>query len=539
MKVLPLNLFNYSNQQNSITPYRRQQNVQDVFVRSNSSPVAFTGENESQNPYQKVLQNPNLAQKVMELITTAATILVTKAAGNNVSADDSKYVIDVVCRDVTGDNNVPLNKNQEYEKEIEDLKSENEELKKRVNELETAKSSTRKKPAEKPEIPVEQKTSANEPSGYEFQFPKKKVGVLSRPQKELKEITTNLKLNEADGTKLMQICKELLTNNSHKIGDETVDNKILTTELNERLKQANPEEIPQIINEFHIKCGLSTPPAPVAESEGASAAGGLKIKGRINLDEIKDGRKPKPAQNTQSADGDNVQSAHVRRKRPRISQSISGAISLNDKLEVIDAITETYKFSIPGTADENVMKDMKRMLDSFEKAVSQKSKRRFMYRQPLSVKVWEKDVLHEVEKPKSYKHINKSNASEVADALNSDPRFHEMFTLHAALRLVDRFVDFNSDEPVDEQCHFILDKLSEVLRKSLKDGVEVEAYEEESSSKVGARITINEGGYDDEAMSIFGTYPIRLGICESQPDPNYYNKYNKKPIISTIYTKGI
>ena len=114
-----------------------------------------------------------------------------------------------------------------------------------------------------------------------------------------------------------------------------------------------------------------------------------------------------------------------------------------------------------------------------------------------------------------------------------------MFTLHAALRLVDRFVDFNSDEPVDEQCHFILDKLSEVLRKSLKDGVEVEAYEEESSSKVGARITINEGGYDDEAMSIFGTYPIRLGICESQPDPNYYNKYNKKPIISTIYTKGI
>lgn len=539
MKVLPLNLFNYSNQQNSITPYRRQQNVQDVFVRSNSTPVVFTGENESQNPYQKILQNPNLAQKVMELITTAATILVTKAAGNNVSADDSKYVIDVVCRDVTGDNNVPSNKNQEYEKEIEDLKSENEELKKRVNELETAKSSTRKKPAEKPEIPVEQKASADEPSGYEFQFPKKKVGVLSRPQKELKEITTNLKLNEADGTKLMQICKELLTNNSHKIGDETVDNKILTTELNERLKQANPEEIPQIINEFHIKCGLSTPPAPVAESEGASATGGLKIKGRINLDEIKDGRKPKPAQNTQSADGDNVQSAPVRHKRPRISQSISGAVPLSDKMEVIDEKTETYKFSIPGTADENVMKDMKRMLDSFEKAVSQKSKRRFMYRQPLSVKVWEKDVLHEVEKPKSYKHINKSNASEVADALNSDPRFHEMFTLHAALRLVDRFVDFNSDEPVDEQCHFILDKLSEVLRKSLKDGVEVEAYEEESSSKVGARITINEGGYDDEAMSIFGTYPIRLGICESQPDPNYYNKYNKKPIISTIYTKGI
>lgn len=539
MKVLPLNLFNYSNQQNSITPYRRQQNVQDVFVRSNSTPVAFTGENELQNPYQKVLQNPNLAQKVMELITTAATILVTKAAGNNVSADDSKYVIDVVCRDVTGDNNVPSNKNQEYEKEIEDLKSENEELKKRVNELETAKSSTRKKPAEKLEIPVEQKASANEPSGYEFQFPKKKVGVLSRPQKELKEITTNLKLNEADGTKLTEICKELLTNNSHKIGDETVDNKILTTELNERLKQANPEEIPQIINEFHIKCGLSTPPAPVAESEGASAAGGLKIKGRINLDEIKDGRKPKPAQNTQSADGDNVQSAPVRHKRPRISQSISGAVPLSDKMEVIDEKTETYKFSIPGTADENVMKDMKRMLDSFEKAVSQKSKRRFMYRQPLSVKVWGKDVLHEVEKPKSYKHINKSNASEVADALNSDPRFHEMFTLHAALRLVDRFVDFNSDEPVDEQCHFILDKLSEVLRKSLKDGVEVEAYEEESSSKVGARITINEGGYDDEAMSIFGTYPIRLGICESQPDPNYYNKYNKKPIISTIYTKGI
>ena len=537
MKILPLNFLNYSNQQNSITPYRRQQNCQDTFVRSNSSVPVFTGQQEEPNIYQTVLQNPNFAQKVMELITTAATILVTKAVGGDTSVDDNKYVIDVVCRDATGDNRAQVIKNQEYEKEIEDLKSENGELRKRLQLLEKAKSDKAENCAKKTAVQEAVPESQDEVSGYVFQFPKKKVGILSKPQKELKEITTSLKLEEADGAKLTEICKELLSNGSHKIGEETVDNKVLTVELNERLKQANFEEIPQIINEFHIKCGLSTPPAPVAESESASAAGGLKIKGRINLDEIKDGRKSKSAQQLHGNDAE--QSAPVKHKRPRISRSISGAISLNDKLEVIDAITETYKFSIPGTADENVMKDMKRMLDSFEKAVSQKSKRRFMYRQPLSVKVWEKDVLHEVEKPKSYRHINKSNASEVADALNSDPRFHEMFTLHAALRLVDRFVDFNSDEPIDQQCHFILDKLSEVLRKSLKEGVEVEAYEEESSSKVGARITINEGGYDDEAMSIFGTYPIRLGICESQPDPNYYNKYNKKPIISTIYTKGI
>ncbi len=571
MKILPSVFINQSRPVYQITPYKKQENGQDTFVKSTNS-LSFTGNEEYQNPYQKVLQNPTLTQKVMELVTTAATILVGKAAGIVPKTPDNCIDVENICKDVVNEQNDDKEQILQYRDEIDSLKGEiahlqeeNENLRKLYEsksdfQADISENISKDNENEKDSVnPVSEATNDNEEQKplpetdeYTFEFPKKKAGILSKAQKELKEITMGLPLGVVSGQKLEQICKELLQNGSHPVEGEIVDNKDLIVDLNNRLISSDKENLDQIIDEFYKKCELvskdaeisgntENPKVEIYETEKVVLTP-PKVLGKIELsDKDANKRRFKPASSAQ--EDTDVQSPKRTGKRPRIVRNAENSRSperVDSEMELMNDKTKVSIFRIPGTVDKNVMVNLRHLLVKFERQVEKENiNPRYQHSRSLG-QVFNEDILAELSAPNDspYKNINKNNAVEIADAINSDPRFCEMFTLHAAMRLIDRFADFNSDVPVESQCHMILDKLTDVLQKSFKEGIEVRRYKD-PANRIGLRLSISEDVYDEEAKAIFGSYPFRLGMCENQPNPNFYSKYSKQPLICTIFTKGI
>lgn len=571
MKILPSVFINQSRPVYQITPYKKQENGQDTFVKSTNS-LAFTGNEEYQNPYQKVLQNPTLTQKVMELVTTAATILVGKAAGIVPKTPDNCIDVENICKNVVNEQNDDKEQILQYRDEIDSLKGEiahlqeeNENLRKLYesksdSQADISENISKDNENEKDSVnPVSEATNDNEEQKplpetdeYTFEFPKKKAGILSKAQKELKEITMGLPLGVVSGQKLEQICKELLQNGSHPVEGEIVDNKDLIVDLNNRLISSDKENLDQIIDEFYKKCELvskdaeisgntENPKVEIYETEKVVLTP-PKVLGKIELsDKDANKRRFKPASSAQ--EDTDVQSPKRTGKRPRIVRNAENSRSperVDSEMELMNDKTKVSIFRIPGTVDKNVMVNLRHLLVKFERQVEKENiNPRYQHSRSLG-QVFNEDILAELSAPNDspYKNINKNNAVEIADAINSDPRFCEMFTLHAAMRLIDRFADFNSDVPVESQCHMILDKLTDVLQKSFKEGIEVRRYKD-PANRIGLRLSISEDVYDEEAKAIFGSYPFRLGMCENQPNPNFYSKYSKQPLICTIFTKGI
>lgn len=571
MKILPSVFINQSRPVYQITPYKKQENGQDTFVKSTNS-LAFTGNEEYQNPYQKVLQNPTLTQKVMELVTTAATILVGKAAGIVPKTPDNCIDVENICKDVVNEQNDDKEQILQYRDEIDSLKGEiahlqeeNENLRKLYEsksdfQADISENISKDNENEKDSVnPVSEATNDNdeqkplpETDEYTFEFPKKKAGILSKAQKELKEITMGLPLGVVSGQKLEQICKELLQNGSHPVEGKIVDNKDLIVDLNNRLISSDKENLDQIIDEFYKKCELvsedaeisgdtENPKVEIYETEKVVLTP-PKVLGKIELsDKDANKRRFKPASSAQ--EDTDVQSPKRTGKRPRIVRNAENSRSperVDSEMELMNDKTKVSIFRIPGTVDKNVMVNLRHLLVKFERQVEKENiNPRYQHSRSLG-QVFNEDILAELSAPNDspYKNINKNNAVEIADAINSDPRFCEMFTLHAAMRLIDRFADFNSDVPVESQCHMILDKLTDVLQKSFKEGIEVRRYKD-PANRIGLRLSISEDVYDEEAKAIFGSYPFRLGMCENQPNPNFYSKYSKQPLICTIFTKGI
>ena len=546
MKILQTNLFLTPRQSYQIVPYKKQENKPDTFVK-NTNNLSFTSNDETPNPYQQVLQRPDLVQKVMELVTTAATILVGKAASIGFKKDECEIDVDNICETVTN----TQNPNDIYKQEIDKLKEENDSLRKLLAQKEAAQFN--QEASDNPFTPdtdiidvepIDKTTDAAdelnpseieppETESYEFIFPKKRVGVLSKSQKDLKSITTGLSLNQEQGEKLTLICKELLQNGSHQIDDETIDNKQLTSNFVDALIIATPGNRSQIIDEYYIKCGFEP------KNEEKIKLPGVVIKGKIDLDSIKDRKRKRNVIAEETGDKKSGYVYTRTEKRPRINKPASANFEEDIDSSQFDIKNEKVSiFRIPGTANKDVTIDLKHLLIKFQKQIEKNTEKPYYQNnQGISVEVKPDEVLKELSQY-PYKNINNKNIGEITNSINADPRFHKMFTLHAAMRLIDRFTDFDSDIPIEEQCHNILDSLEHVLKKSFKNGLEVRKYEDKHGY-IGARLFISEDTYDDKARKIFGSYPFKLGICEHQPRSDYYDKRLKQPLICTIFANGI
>ena len=141
------------------------------------------------------------------------------------------------------------------------------------------------------------------------------------------------------------------------------------------------------------------------------------------------------------------------------------------------------------------------------------------------------------------KGISKENSqtiTNIVSAINSDSRF-ENFTLHAALRFIERLVDLHSPS-IEKECSEKLDGLFSQIKQDIKDGSTVKAHSyvsKNSEEKYGQIIVVcNPNIYiskkdNDEYKKTFGSFSIRLALSEYQSQ-GVYDATCLKPIIKTL-----
>ena len=130
--------------------------------------------------------------------------------------------------------------------------------------------------------------------------------------------------------------------------------------------------------------------------------------------------------------------------------------------------------------------------------------------------------------------------AKIIETINGDSRF-ENFTIHAALRFIERLVDLKSPDTIKEECSEKLDVLFEEIKRTVKEGTVVTTHAgvEKSLNKFGQVVVVCNPNIiikqqdNDEYRKAFGSFSIRLSISEYQT-PKKYNSEIIKPIIKTI-----
>ena len=128
-------------------------------------------------------------------------------------------------------------------------------------------------------------------------------------------------------------------------------------------------------------------------------------------------------------------------------------------------------------------------------------------------------------------HLTTENTSDVADAINADRRFGEYFRLHAAIRLIDRFANFDDpDTSLEEQCHEMLDCFENIVKRAFHNRINIKLYADDNGD-FGERVAISPSSYYEEDKKYFKDKPLILGLGKIYTP----SKSDRPPIIITIY----
>ncbi len=520
MKITKTNFYQNLQISQQVLPYKKNELQQDTFIRNSYNQVpSFKGE--TQNIYKKILSNPTLAEKFMGLVAAGAAALLAGANVGDESTECATETSNPFTNLINGifaqnkTNNEDVNK---YKEENKKLKEENDALKSQIESIQNnGKTSIEKADYEISEIPAEQNSI----------FPKKR-GRLSKNQQELKNVVDKLKLFPSVKSKLAMICQELLNKNTHIVHEVPTENNELAQMLTEELAASkdNNEQLEKIIDKYAVICELPkienlTENEDTSQELGATPKlRGIKIVGKINSDN--DTKLNKTITRTVRDKDGNIQSIFF--KKLGIPPEYSA--------EQLDNI---YRFFV-----KTIYNDFKER----EKLNKELEKPMWLYNVPIPNRVRKSDVEKEIKKmgnpEEKYENITTADYQEIVDTINEDPRYKDLFDIHSALRLIDRFVDLESvNEGIDVQSKKILDKLFNLLEQAYKDGLTVSVYKDKQSGYMGPSIILKAENFDSEALEIFGSVDIVLGISERQNGKTYIGVDNnkKEAIISTIYKK--
>ena len=517
MKIEKTNFYLTQQINQQALPYKKYELQQDSFVKSsyNQAP-SFRGE--TQNIYKKILSNPTLAEKFMGLVAAGAAALL---AGANIGDEKTErrpetenpftsFLSGIFAQNKT--NSEDINK---YKEENKKLKEENDALKSKIESIQNeAKTSIGEAVNETSETPAERNSV----------FPKKR-GRLSKNQQELKNIVDTLTLTPSAKSLLTLICQELLNKNSHKIQGTLTDNNEIAKMLTEELSASkdNNEQLEKVTNKYAEICEIT----PIKENSAATQElaqtpklRGVKIVGKIDSDSDKNIERT-TARIIRDKDG-NIQSIFFKKSGTPPEYSA----------EQLDNIFRHFVKTI-----YNDFKEREKLNHELEKPM-------WLYNIPIPERIRKSDIEKEIKKmgnsEEKYEHITKADYQEIVDTINEDPRYKDLFDIHSALRLIDRFVNLKSvNEGIDVQSKKILDKLFNMIEQAYKDGISVNVYKDKKSGFIGPSITLRAENFDQEALDIFGPTDIILGISERQNGKTYKGIDNnkKEAIISTIYAK--
>lgn len=483
---------------------------------------------------QEILKNEKLSQKFMSLLAMGASALMATAMGCKSESNTEQEEINPFGNIFE---NFAQEKDEDSLKELQQVKEENlkykEEIENLKKEIADLKSNSEKAPeietiqeeAKQTTIQEQLKLGNIETTPLvEVVFPKKR-GRLSKEQANLKQAVEELHITEESATKLSEICHILL--NTKIENNEEYDNKLKTLTENITHLKETPEALEKFITDAYPKFKTIVQ-SEETETIDAIVDNSLKINiaapkivAKIDLDKIEPQRKP------------------------RIKVLDPNKDFEKTEISALDDTNEIFRFKIPGTLDTNVKNNLTRLLLKYENHLTGiKDKPKWMHARPISPRVYKLNIKKEIELRNQgdspYRNITTEDVDMLASLINSEPRFNEYFTLHAALRLIDRLVNFNSDIPLEIQTKEVIDKLLTAIQKGLSNGIEIENYVDHTYHANGARIIINtDPNINPEAFDISGSFDLILGICENQPDPKFYSTRNKTPLICTIFANGI
>lgn len=384
-------------------------------------------------------------------------------------------------------------------------------------------------------------------------FPKKR-GRLTKPLEQLRKVTQNLDVPKATAIELKNICEELADKTPKIISGKEIDKNEIAANLAEELSK-DYADYEKLAEYYSKKLGLTENPVSSNETEDFVALPtlqGTKIVGKIDLDSINNTKKPRNRIKIDTpVTGNDIETAKAEESAEK------------EEMRLIDKDTGTFWFKLPkGIHKKDIGVNLKKLLLQYEIQLSEEYENKksenphlkepkWVHRPPMPVQIDDKEIMQEIyaynrlkqtiDSVHTYENINKDNAYIVAEVINKNPLFNEIFTRHAALRLIDRYVDFDDEEhPVEEQAKNVVDKLVEIIQNALKKGVEVQTYEDKKyRGSYAPRIVIPTEYMDKETQEIFGTFPLKITFCENQPDKNFYNKHNKQALICTLFSKGI
>lgn len=526
MKITQPTCFNFPVKSPQIVNWRRCNNETDVFVSSRScqSPSFKAA---PQNIYKKILENPTLSQKFMGLVSAAAASLIACAHLDNEEEINEPIDFRNVFHGVVGTDNEY--KQEKLEQELEEYKEENSKLKQKLEDLEAQinllNSATKAKGVNLEKAPV---IADENDVCIKFEFPKK-WGKLSELQKKLKEAANNLMLTE--------IAYEQLTFISQKaLQKGVIDNNLLALFCEDLAFAEDKEPVIKTFYDKLVNLDAETRnfTAPEISSEFKDdfleddilAKAGVKIVGKIDPTKLKTKEKNEasliPIITDEKSDSTFIFKTYLSRSQD-MAANISKLISRFQK-----KIYSDYK-----------LKEKAGLLTEFETKSP-----KWKYNQKIPEHVLAEDIVKEIEKVTAaqktfgsckYTNISEITPEEVASIINSDERFRELFTLHGALRFIDRYLDFDSDVDFEIQGMKLLDELYKVIQKSVNDGVLIDSYVVEGY--YAPRMNISSENFDESAKEIFGNSDLHLTFTEAQATFRYIPTHNKQGLICTIYSK--
>lgn len=493
--------------------YFMNSNTNDSFELTESSVKKVSFRASLQDVCKKIMQDPKLCQQFMGLMAIGTAAFVATA---NVDDIEQKENIDAKQDSGSNDNNIINNffeslfKNKNY-KTDEDIILENKKIKAENEALMSENQKLKKQLSENAKNKNQVIESNSQDELITIQFPKVKGN-----HTKFKNIIEKVKIHEEFGTKLTRICQEILAK-SGTINKEDFINTLAS-------KIGNVSELERYIDEIYQTLQSKEKEADITnEVNNANDTNSTK---EANL--CDDGSSQKDSNNTSV------------RRACCANKGIS--VDANEtKFTLKDITNKVYNFRIPGTISSDYKKNLTALLVKFEENFTATFGRsKWMYRQAIKDNVSEADIINEINNRKygksPYKNITSAKAPILLQILQNDKRYSEMFTLHSALRFIDRFIDFNSYVSVKEQSSKNLNDLFLAINKALSQGVRIEAYQDCNHGAHAARLIIEPNlDKNPEAFKLAGSFPLMITICENQPKMGYYNTRMKKPLISTIF----
>lgn len=481
----------------------------------------------------EILKNPEwtkaFADVAGKLIFSVTSALLAAAAGDKILNDDifsrekadllSNKIMDVLLSDNEKIKNTENTEEKVSSVQIQDNISKDEFKNKPESEIEDAsptENSTKTDVSEEKPVEINDKTCKAD-------FPKKR-GRLTANQEKLKSVVTSQTFYEKDVEKLIAVCEKFLEKETYTPSENAVSLKEAALMFADEL--ASAENTTAVINKYY---------------------------GIFVSHQIKAALKPASADNqaafyfpeTETQAGEEIKA---------VNNSGESSVPVAGTKE--DSVKEPewkYYYVATGTVDKSAFDAIRKLLKCAERTFfdDRKDVDRILWagRRYNAKNITEEDVIRELnsieqskavkKNTRSYKNITRKNAVIVANLINSDSRM-EHYTIHAAMRMIDRYIDFyNREESIYEQLNSMLNSFSNVVKRAFKQGVNIKSHYEidkKDAKRYKFMIEIPSSAYNQKDQAFFGSRPLTIAVCEFWGAEKECSKHNMPPIILSVFS---